>query len=420
MALFTDTTCKVDILILWIGVITVYYYFARRIYTYWDRRGFKTIPGTSYIFGHLKETFLSREFLGDAVARLYRSSSEPFIGIYTLFRPILLVRDPEIVRSILIKDFAHFNERSVHCDKDTDSFSSTLFSLPGAEWKSLRAKLTPAFTSGKLKAMFSTLVDCGHGLQNYLEKLADKGDILDVREISASHATNVIASVVFGIEVDTVNDPNNEFRICGRKIFEFTIPNAIRWFLYHTAPKLMSIFRVKTTAPSVEAFIRSVVKQNLEYREKNNICRKDLFQLMIQLRNTGSVQLDDHWETVIKGNEHQKAMTEEEIAAESFLFFLAGFETSSTTISFCMYELAKNPEIQQRVHNEIDKILEKHNGQITYESVSEMKYLEYCIDGLFSKKIFSLIYSLPKMLINYVLQKLFGSILLFRFCLEDV
>lgn len=130
-------------------------------------------------------------------------------------------------------------------------------------------------------------------------------------------------------------------------------------------------------------FIRSVVQENLEYREKNNVARKDFFQLLIQLRNSGNVQLDDDWETTIKSDESQKMMSLNEMAAQVFVFFLAGFETSASTVSFLMYELAKNPKIQQRVHNEIDQILAKYNGQMTYESISEMKFLDYCIDGLF-------------------------------------
>lgn len=46
-----------------------------------------------------------------------------------------------------------------------------------------------------------------------------------------------------------------------------------------------------------------------------------------------------------------------------------------------MHELAINPDIQQRVHEEIDAVLEKFDGQVTYDSISEMKYLEACIDG---------------------------------------
>lgn len=217
-----------------------------------------------------------------------------------------------------------------------------------------------------------------------MEKLASTGELLDVREISASHSTNVIASVAFGIDVDAINDPNNEFRVCGRKIFEPSISNSIRTLLNFTAPKLLEIFRLKSVSPEVESFIMSVVKQNLEYRETNNVVLKDFFQLLIQLRNSGTVQHDDQWETVMKADKHQKSLTLNEMAAQTFVFFAAGFETSSTTLSFCMYELAKNQKIQDKVHEEIDRVLAKHGGLVTYESVAEMKYLENCVDGMMS------------------------------------
>lgn len=60
-----------------------------------------------------------------------------------------------------------------------------------------------------------------------------------------------------------------------------------------------------------------------------------------------------------------------------------GFETTSSTLSFCLFELAKNHDIQQRVHDEIDTVLAAHAGQITYESMLAMKYLDSCIDGSF-------------------------------------
>lgn len=229
--------------------------------------------------------------------------------------------------------------------------------------------------------MFSTLVDCGSTLQNHLEKLCTSGKSLDVQEISASHATNVIASVAFGIDVDTISNPNNEFRVCGRKIFESSFWNSVRISLNFLAPSLMTPLRIKSVDESVEKFILSIVKQNLEHRENNNVSRKDFFQLLIQLRNSGTVQLDDEWETVIKGDESQKALSLNEMAAQSFVFFAAGFETSSTTLTFCMHELAKNVDIQQRVIDEIDDVLQQHNGKITYDSISEMKLLEACIDG---------------------------------------
>lgn len=373
---------KLILFAIFIGFLTIFCLFAKWKYSYWDRKGIKYLPNFSYLFGHFKSIFLQKEFIGDFITKIYRSTNEPFIGIYSiLFRPILLVRDPELIRLILIKDFQYFSDRAVHYDETYDAFSGNLFSLPGQKWKNLRGKLSPAFTSGKLKEMFSTLFSCGSSLQNYLEKCANQNKLLDVRDIAARYATNVIASVGFGIEVDTIANKNDPFRIYGEQIFSSNFSTAFRWFLFFYAPKVMSLLRIKIVNSNVENFIYSIVKQNLEHREKKNVIRKDFFQLLIQLRNSGTVQLDDQWETVIKADENQKTLTLDEIAAQTFIFFAASFETSSSTLSFCLYELAKNPDIQMRVDHEVDSILKEFHGEITYESILKMKYLEACIDG---------------------------------------
>jgi cytochrome P450 len=74
-------------------------------------------------------------------------------------------------------------------------------------------------------------------------------------------------------------------------------------------------------------------------------------------------------------------MTLDEIAAQVFLFFIAGFETSSTTMSYCLHELAVNSGIQQRLREEVDRVLTKHDGAITYEAIQEMEYLDKVVSG---------------------------------------
>lgn len=381
MALFTETW-KLDIFVIIIGLLTLAILTIAWIYTYWDRKGFKTLPGLNYLFGHFKTTFLQQEFAADCFKRFYDATNEPFIGLYTILSPILFIRDPEIIRSILVKDFQNFSDRGIHCNENYDPMTGNLFALPFHKWKNLRSKLTPSFTSSKLKSMFTTLLDCGKNLQSHLDNLVNKNELLDLREISACHATNVIASIAFGIEVDSITNPENEFRACGRKMFESSFMNAVRLILNFIAPKMMSILRIKLLDDSVENFIRNVVRENLEYRETNNFIRKDFFQLLIQLRNTGKVRVDDNWETTIRTDESQKLMSLDEISAQVFVFFAAGFETSSITLIYCLFELAKNSDIQNRVLEEIDIVLDKYDGQITYEAIADMKYLDKCIDGL--------------------------------------
>lgn len=71
----------------------------------------------------------------------------------------------------------------------------------------------------------------------------------------------------------------------------------------------------------------------------------------------------------------------DEVTAQVIVFFTGGFETTSTTMSFCLYEMAKNMDIQVRLRSEMDGVLSQHGGNITYEAVKEMKYLDTVISG---------------------------------------
>jgi cytochrome P450 family 6 len=70
------------------------------------------------------------------------------------------------------------------------------------------------------------------------------------------------------------------------------------------------------------------------------------------------------------------------LAAQAFVFYLAGFDTSATTMMFCLYELAINPDIQEILQSEIDTVLEKHDGNISYEAIQEMTYLDKVVAGM--------------------------------------
>lgn len=68
------------------------------------------------------------------------------------------------------------------------------------------------------------------------------------------------------------------------------------------------------------------------------------------------------------------------MAAQGFQFFAAGFETTSSTISYTLYELCLNPSIQEKLRGEIKNYLVK-NKTITYEGLNELKYLDLCVMG---------------------------------------
>lgn len=355
------------------------YLYVKYAFSYWKRRGVPYLK-PSFPFGNFKDIFLQRAPFAGVLKNIYDSTDEPIIGIYSSFRPTLIVRDPKIARDILIKDFSSFQHRGPRLDSNVDPMADNILFQTGDKWRNARTKFTPAFTSGKLKGMFESVFDCTKVLIEYVERYADQGKPVEMRDVLARYSTNVIASVSFGINIDClIRDRESDFRKYGKRVFEPSVKNAIRNTLTFFAPTLAYKLGVRFADKDIGEFMINTVKQNLEFREKNNVTRKDFFQMLMQLRNTGKIDETNDWST--KSSTNEKSLSLEEMSAQAFVFFAGGYETSSTTMSFCMYELARNPDVQQNAYEDVISSLEKHDGQFTYESVNDMKYIDNCIDG---------------------------------------
>jgi cytochrome P450 family 6 len=85
-------------------------------------------------------------------------------GIYCLAKPTYNIIDPDYIKNVLVTDFHHFVDRGLYYNEKADPLSAHMLSIGGAKWRNLRMKLTPAFTSSKMKMMFQTLV----GLRGWL------------------------------------------------------------------------------------------------------------------------------------------------------------------------------------------------------------------------------------------------------------
>ena len=192
-------------------LILLIYIYLKHVYSYWDRNEFPNlIPIIP--FGNLIDVAKKKRSFGLAIYDLYNSTKEPFIGVYLFFRPAILVRDAHLAKKMMTSEFNSFHDRGVYCNEKVDPMSTNLFALSGEKWKNLRQKLTPTFTSGKLKNMMPTILDVAHKLQERMRKSADSNEIVEMKNMSACFVVDIIASVIFGIEVDTINNPDNEFR----------------------------------------------------------------------------------------------------------------------------------------------------------------------------------------------------------------
>lgn len=100
-----------DIFYIVVVLLTAFYFYAKSTYSYWERKNFKTLPNVNYLMGHFKTIFFRKQSFANLMLDLYNQTTEPYVGLYSTFRPILFIRDPELIQSILVKDFNNFVNR---------------------------------------------------------------------------------------------------------------------------------------------------------------------------------------------------------------------------------------------------------------------------------------------------------------------
>lgn len=106
-----------DILAL-IAIISasVYFYVTLHKYSYWKRLGIKEIAPV-FPFGNFASSFLQVNHIGVYLQDVYKKTKEPFVGLYSGFKPMLMVNDPELIRLVFIKDFQNFQDRGMYIGK---------------------------------------------------------------------------------------------------------------------------------------------------------------------------------------------------------------------------------------------------------------------------------------------------------------
>lgn len=349
--------------------------------SFWRKRGFIQLS-PKFLVGDLGRVFRKQITLGGFFESLYNENKQHGLcGVYFSYMPAVLVTDPLLIQRVFITDFAKFHDRPVPFNLSNDKLQAHLFHLPGQQWRDLRVKLSPTFTSGKLKGMFPIIKTCGETLSDYMKKSVERGEnVFEFRDLMARYNTNIISSVAFGIDNDCINEPDHLFRRMGTKMFTPNLRMNFGIFLSMFAPWVYHYTSFKFTDPEVEDFMYSIVKQNVDYRAANNFSRNDFMQYLIQLKDEGYVSVD------AKDNGEVKKISIDDVTAQAFLFFQAGYETSSSTLSLCLYELSKHPEVQAKIHEEIDSALRKSGDDgISYDILQELKYMEWCIDETLRK-----------------------------------
>lgn len=339
--------------------------YVKYLYSYWDRKGFPSekprIP-----FGSLTPIIRIKTTMGELMRDIHLKHTEPYVGIYYLMRPALLIRDPALVKRILISDFEHFHDRGVHYDEQVDPVGANLFGMRGQKWKDLRNKLSPTFTSGKLKNMFQPIEEKTLLFREHLLNLTDTETEIHLKTHLIRLNLSIIASVFFGFELNAFEDPDHEFNQIGDVFMDpHLLRNKFAFTTYFLSPSLMNFLKFPYLSPTVSKYVLNLITSVIKARtEDPSLVRKDFIQTAME------------W---MENAKEEERITIEMCAAQAFLFYIAGYETNAATASFCIYELCRYPTWMEKAQTEVDALMKKRNGKILYEDLAELKVVDMCI-----------------------------------------
>lgn len=353
-------------------VVAYVYLFLKKKFSYFDEKGIPYLEPESWIFGNMKGVGRSIHMI-DVLQKIYdhTKGKDVIAGLYMMHNPGLLITDLDLIKQITVKEFASFTDRGMHVSDD-EPLTGHLFAIGGDKWKFIRSKLSPTFTSGKMKLIYHTVSDKGMSLVKAIDDASKDGSI-EIKDIANRFTIDIVSSAAFGMESNTLTYEHPEFVAIFRKIFGDEGNSTMSSIVRGIAPKLAKFLGVRMFAKEVDDFFFDVVGGNIKYRESNNVVRNDFLNMLIQLKNKGVV--DGEISTDVR------KLTYDETIAQAFIFFFAGADTSSTAISYTIAELGNNLDIQERLRQEVLDKTQNTNGEITSENLHEMTYLNQVVNG---------------------------------------
>ncbi|CAH1997158.1 unnamed protein product [Acanthoscelides obtectus] len=282
-----------------VGAVTVILcicLYLHRRYTYWVRKNVKQLD-TTWILGNNDKATLRQESFADMVKRVYDADrGERYTGIYQMSIPTLLIRDIDLLKQVCVKDFDHFVDHMTFIPDNCDPlWAKNLFALKGQRWKEMRPILSPSFTSSKMRAMFLLMSDCA---KRFTQFFADKNDEiveLEMKDSFTRYCNDVIATCAFGIECDSLRQPNNAFYVMGKRTTNFSsLSMQLKFIALSAVPWLFELLKIPIFDDEIKQFFYSLVNDTIKTREEKGIVRPDMIHLLMEARKGETKQEEDN------------------------------------------------------------------------------------------------------------------------------
>nr|WET52691.1 cytochrome P450 [Phaedon brassicae] len=357
---------------MWLAIIalTIFYYFCVRPMKYWRKIGVHQ-GHPSWLFGDNSRNIFGLECFITTIDKGYKNAPDKrYFGMYMFVKPLLVVKDPDLIKEITVKSFDNFADHRDIMPVEADPlWGKNLVQLKGEDWKFMRPLMSPSFTSGKIKTMYGLMSDCAKNFVNHFKNRNEMSIELNVLDATTRYTNDVIASVAFGVAVDSLKNPDNEFFQVAKRATDLTkFWVTLSAFASFILPgSIMKMLGLRFFEEDVRNYFFKVLQDSLQMRKNSGTYRSDLIDSLLEAQSA------------VRRDNSSRQLNDDDILAQSMIFFLGGFDTVSKLLGFIYYELAINKEVQDKLRKEILEVSRGSDGNITYEAIMKMEYMDMVI-----------------------------------------
>nr|DAB41788.1 TPA_inf: cytochrome P450 CYP332A2 [Heliothis virescens] len=352
-----------------LSCLTLFYFFSRSNYGYWKKRG---VPydQPKLFFGSL--SFLMRTSAWDVFYDLSKKYKCDYFGIFLSWKPALVINSKELAKKVLVKENDSYQDRYISSGAEDDPLGAlNLFTIKSPQWMQIRHEITPTLTSMRLKAITEIMNSNATEVVNRIQKdHVDSNKPVDLKNLFSMYTSDTIAYNVFGIRVSSLKELTSPVLAITRYMIRWNFWRGLEFTLFFLLPAVAKFFRMKLLSHTANEYIKKLYHEVVAEREKTG--------------QTGDKDLVSH---LLKSNANSKLpaesgsqYAEKLMMAQAGFFILGAMETSSTTMSYILYELAHHPDEQEKLYEELSAALnESGKDVLDYDDLLKVKYLTACI-----------------------------------------
>ncbi len=262
--------------------------------------------------------------------------------------------NPNHVQHVLQENHKNYT-KSAKYDHLKLFLGNGLLTSEGEFWLQQRRTIQPAFHKQKLLSIFETMQSCSQNVVDRWKKYSHTDEI-DVSEEMIQSTLTIAGKTLFSVDLEnSASDAGRAINNCNT----FINQRIRRPFNFPAKFPLPSHIRFKKDIQKIDLLIYQIIQKR---NQQNANDFHDVLSLLLDA----------------KDEDTGKSMNEQQLRDELVTLFIAGYETTAVSMSWIIYLLAKYPDYQEKIREEIQQVT--NNQQVNYQNFSQLKWTKAIID----------------------------------------